>query len=337
MDHGARLQAVSDALEGCGRILLTGPIHPDGDSVGACLALADALRRRHPEARVAIAGDPGPRYGWMPGADAMLPDAEVAPDWDAVVVLDGDRLRLEPPVEAAFAAARVTGLVDHHRSSSTEGYTVAWLDPSATSTCQMVYDALVAHGDPLSHTVATGLYVGTIFDTGGFRYSNTTPATHRMAAHLLELGVDHADANIRVLVERRLRGVRAAGSIYTAAREALSGRCMVAHVTQALQQELGLVQADLEGIVDRLVYVPGVACSALFIEKPPADDGTPAVKVSLRSRGEVDVAAVARSLAISGGGHEKAAGALMLVSPAEAERAVLLALSAALDGSGQAL
>jgi len=296
-------RALSDALASSDRVLLTGPIEPDGDSVGACLALQRLLAARG--VRVDVAGDPAARYQWMPGACDILRDADVAPTYDAVVVLDGDRHRLVPSVKVAFDAARVKGLIDHHASSRHDGYTHAWIDRVATSTCEMLYDVLRDEGVPLDPELATLLYVGAVFDTGGFRYSNTTPATHRMAAVLLETGIDHAAIAARILMERRVVALRATGHVFASAELLLDGALAVGTLSRADQQRLGLAAGDLEGIVDALVYTEGVEVAALLVEKEPGR-----VKASLRSRGKVDVARLAGDLAPSGGGHAKAAGAL---------------------------
>ncbi len=315
------------ALDGQRRVLLTGPTGPDGDSVGACLALRRLLRDRGVDA--SVTGAPGYRYAWMPDASEMLSDRAVRDHpWDAVVILDGDRHRLLPGAAAAFAAAPIKGIVDHHASTNPDGYTVTWLEPTATSTCEMIYRAAVARGARLDAAMATWLYVGAIFDTGGFQHSNTTPATHHMAAELLARGIDHAAIFTRVLVERRLAGLRAAGHVYSTATSHLEGQLMVGSVPWELSQQLGLRSGDLEGVVDGLVYTVGAEVGCLLIE-----NGTSQVKLSLRSRGGVNVSELARQLAPTGGGHARAAGAV-LDSSLEAAASALVRLTRAALADG---
>jgi phosphoesterase RecJ-like protein len=286
------------------RVLLTGPTGPDGDSLGACLALQRALRRLGVDADVA--GTAPYRYAWLPGANSMVPDEQVGPSYGAVVILDGDRHRLPRPVEEAFAAAPVRAIVDHHQSTRPDGYTHAWIDPAAESTCGMLLGAFAPDewDVPLDADLATLLYAGLVFDTGGFRYSNTTPQTHRAAARLLAAGVDHVAVCARMFAERRAEGVLATGEILSSARWLHGGALCVSRVTSELQRRLELVEGDLEGVVDALVHAIGTHVAALLIERA---DGS--VRVSLRSRGNVDVAAVAAAVAATGGGHRKAAGA----------------------------
>ncbi len=293
-------------------VLLTGPEGPDGDSIGACLALQRLAGMAAPGVRVDVAGGPGARYAWLPGANAMLPDARVG-SYDGVIVLDGDRRRLSPDVTRAFAAARWTGIVDHHRSTDVSGYDVDLFKPDAESTCGMVREIAAAWGLPLDAALATLLYTGVIFDTGGFRYSNTRPSTHRLAAELLETGIDHAQIMLRILVERRRSALGLLARMLGEALFSADGRLAIATCSRALLRELGANESDLEGVVDLLQHTEGVELTVVAVER-----GAQKVKLSLRSSGRIDVAALARDLQEGGGGHAKAAGVVLTVSLPEA-------------------
>ena len=321
MEFAAALLA---ALRSSRRVLLTGPEGPDGDSIGACLALQRAAAKLAPDVHVDVAGDPGFRYAWMSGASEMVADADVS-DYDGVVVLDGDRTRLTRSVGRAFAGARWTGLIDHHRSSGIDGYTLPWLDAAAESTCVMVRRLLGHWGVALDRTYAEALYTGIIYDTGAFRYSNTRAGTHTLAAELLGHGIEHWKICERVLMDRRLSGLRLQARVCDEARGLARGRVLVGVCTQAAMAELGAEDQDVEGIVDALQHVQGVELAALVVER-----GEGRCKVSLRSRGGVDVAALAQRLSVHGGGHAKAAGATLSMSIAEAVGRVEAALEAAL-------
>jgi phosphoesterase RecJ-like protein len=315
--------ALRDALAGRSSILLTGPMGPDGDSIGAALALQRLLRRH--KANVDVGCTVPVRYAFLPGAREMVPDASLRPTYDAVVVLDGDRHRLTEPADAAFRAARFTALVDHHASSTSDGYDFAWIEVGAPSTTEMLYRGALAAGEAVDRPLATLLYTGAIFDTGGFRYSNATPATLRMAADLMERGFDHADICLRVLMERRPSGLRLAGLVYSRAALLLGGSLAVARVADEDRKVTGMGDADVEGVVDGLVHTRGVEVAALLVQRGPTE-----VKVSLRSRGRIDLVPLARALSPTGGGHPKAAGAMMAMSLADAELRVVEVATAAL-------
>jgi len=292
-------------------VLLTGPAGPDGDSSGACLALQRRLAARAPGVRVDVAGSPGARYAWLPGAAQMVPDAAVGA-YDGVIVLDGDRNRLYPEVARAFAGAAWTGIVDHHRSTELDGYDVAFFDPAAESTCGMISQLVRAWNLPLDPDLATLLYVGVIFDTGGFRYSNTVASTHRLAADLVETGIDHARIMLKVLVERRQTAVRLLARLLAETTFSPDGRLALTACTRGHFAELGASEADLEGVVDMLQHTEGVDLAVVVVERGPGR-----VKLSLRSSGRVDVARLARSLDVGGGGHAKAAGVVLHAPVAE--------------------
>lgn len=311
------------AVRRSARVLLTGPEGPDGDSIGACLALQRAFATLAPGVVVEVAGTPGFRYAWLEGASAMVPDGQVG-EYDGVVVLDGDRHRLPRQVAQAFAAAKWTALVDHHRSSGLDGYTISWLDAKAESTCVMVRTLLATWNVPLDRAYAEALYTGIIFDTGAFRYSNTRAGTHVVAAELLAQGIEHWRICERVLMEKRLPGVRLQARVCDTARPLAGGRVVLGTISRATFAELGADELDVEGIIDTLQHIQGVELAALVVER-----GDARVKLSLRSRGGVDVAALAQRISPAGGGHAKAAGASIALPLAEAVGVVEAAVVAA--------
>lgn len=321
MSAGA--DALLGALLAAPSVLLTGPVRPDGDSIGACLALARVLERHG--VTVHVAGTAGYRYDWLPGAEGLLAD-DAVPHAHTVVVLDGDRHRLTRDVQPAWQAATVRGIIDHHASTTPDGYDLFWVDADATSTCEMLYLALRRRGEAIDLPMATLLHAGSIFDTGCFRYDNTTPATLAMAADLIAVGVDHAGLAARMLAERRWQGLQALSRITRGATRHVGGRLVLARVPLTLRAELDLVNDDLEGVVEMLVMVTGVEVAALLIER---DDTT--IKVSLRSRGRVDVCALAAELVPSGGGHRKAAGAVLTADVEALETRIAELVTVALD------
>jgi len=303
LHHGVRL--LERLLDADGPVLLTGPMGPDGDSLGACLALARVLAAAGVE--TTVAADAAARYRPLPGFERLVPDDALPPtSWAAVVILDGDRHRLTPPVARAFREARFRGIVDHHRSTKPDGYDVYWLDPAASSASEMLCELLEFRGIPLDSGIAALLYAGIAFDTGNFRYSNTSPSTLRRAALLLEKGFDHAALVATMLVERRWEALQLASEVYRQCERACDGQLAFGRVPLSEHERLGLVPGDLEGLVDDLVHIAGVHVACLIIDRPGGG-----VKLSLRSRSHVDVASIAEALAPSGGGHAKAAGVLL--------------------------
>lgn len=311
------------------RVLLTGPEGPDGDSFGACLALQIALAAVAPGVQVFVAGEAGFRYDWLPGASGLVDDKSLTLAYDGVVVLDGDAGRLLSGADRAFRSAGWTGIIDHHRSTKGDAYTLPWLDHHYESTCVMVRELFRAWDVPLTKDVATLLYTGLIFDTGAFRYSNTHSGSHLLAAELLSFDIEHHRICERVLMNRRLPGLKLYARIIDQARFLADNRLAIGVYPLALRHELHTGDGDTEGIIDGLQHVQGVEMSALFIETKEK------TKLSLRSRGDVDVAALAVQISPHGGGHAKAAGAAVFESleatMARVEPMLIAALAARAD------
>ncbi len=302
------VERLRDALRTAGRVLLTGPVDVDGDSVGACLALA-RLAEALGVPQVDVAGLPGGRYADLPGADRMLDPAAVQGPYDVAVVLDGDRRRLASGVHEAWTASPVRVVVDHHQSTTPDGYELALIDVGAGSTCQMVEELRRVWALPTDLAFARLIYVGIVYDTGGFCHANTTSETFRLAADLLEHGVDHTSIVVRTIWERRRPGIQLLGRVLEGATWHAGGRLVVGTIAVELMEGVGGVLMDLDRIVDVLLYVEGVEVAVLAVER--RRDAGREVKLSLRSRGEVDVCSLAWRLDENGGGHRRAAGVVL--------------------------
>ncbi len=301
-------QALRAHVSRAGTILLTGPKEIDGDSLGSCLALALILRRTT-QAEVHVAGIPGWRYADLPGVERNLANDQVAGRYDVVMVLDGDSRRLAPELKPVFARAKVKVVIDHHDSTSADSYDVALLDKDAASTCQIVIALAQEWGVELDGELAELLYTGIAYDTGGFRHSNTDSQTLRMAAQLLETGIDHSRIVIRTAHERRVQGIAVVGHVLESLRFEADGRLALGCVELEFMESIGAQAADIDFVIDLLLYVDGVEVAVLAVERRVGEGCE--VKLSLRSRGDADVCRIANQLHETGGGHKRAAGVVL--------------------------
>ena len=310
--------ALREVVQTANSVLLTGPIGPDGDSIGACLALALGIAHIC-DTPVTVAGRVAHRYASLPGVSSMVPDERIQPGFDVVLVLDGDRHRLEPQVEQAYAAAQLRGIIDHHGSTTTEGYDLAILDAHSPSTCQMVYDLLRCWDVPLNSDLASLIYTGLIFDTGGFRHANTNSGVHHLAATLLDTGFDHSSLSLQVLAERTPAALALLSRVIASSWTTHDGRVQYGIVRQIDLDELQAESSDVEGIVEVLLNTTGVECAILLVERAAT-----LVKLSLRSRStsSLNVARFATECSAKGGGHARAAGAMLNVDLEQAKSKV---------------
>ncbi|RZU32665.1 DHH family phosphoesterase [Blastococcus saxobsidens] len=307
-DLGAALRTAADVLAEAAHarstIVLSGHVQPDADALGSTLALAEGLRRRG--ARV-LATFPGPftlpaSLGWIPGAEGLVPSDAVPSSPDVFVSLDAASPARLGELAPLLDQAATSVVVDHHASNPGFGR-VRVVDPSAPATVTLVADLLDGLGVTLDRQLATCLYAGLAADTGSFRFGNTRPDTHELAARLLSTGIDHA-AISRRLFDTAPFGWLGLLSVVTgrAALEPEVGAGLVwTWSSTAEAAEHGLAGEQLEALVDvvRAAEEADVACVL-----KGQDDGS--WSVSLRSRGATDVAGVA--MALGGGGHRAAAG-----------------------------
>jgi len=301
---GAVTAVLTEAAEARATVVLSGHVQPDADALGSMLALADALRRRG--ARVLTTfPDPftlPPSLAWLPGADGLVPSSDVPSSPDVFVSLDAASPGRLGELSRLLDSAGTAVVVDHHVSNSGFG-DVCLVDPCAPATVTLVADLLDGLGVELDQRLATCLYAGLAADTGSFRFGNTRPDTHDLAARLLATGIDHSDISRRLFDTAPFGWLGLLSQVTgRAVLEADIGDGLVwTWSSTAEAAEHGLPGEQLEALVDvvRSTQEADVACVL-----KGQDDGS--WSVSLRSRGGTDVARVA--MALGGGGHTLAAG-----------------------------
>jgi phosphoesterase RecJ-like protein len=284
-----------------GRIFVASHRNPDGDALGSMIGLARSLRAAGRDVTV-VHPDAAPV---PPDLSFVVAPGEVIEQELPAEVSEGTLIALDCASEARLwdgTAPWGAGLlvnVDHHHDNTRFG-DLNLIEPTASSTAEVVHALLVEAGLPIDRHVAEPLYVGIITDTGRFSYPNTSPSAHRTAAALLELGVDGAEI-ARTLYEAQPIGrMRLMGVALQRAELALDGGLMVAALTQ--EDFLAVEEVDTEGIVEAMRCVAGVHSAALARQLPSG-----AYRLSLRtSRSDLDVSAIAREE--GGGGHRAAAG-----------------------------
>lgn len=290
--------------------LITSQLDPDGDSVGSQLALRRVILAElgpGAEDRVAIVNQvPCPRrYLFLADAHRIVTPAEVAGrTFDVGFVLDGGADRTGS-VRPLFDACAKKVIVDHHKTTTAAGYDVPYIEPTMSSTAEMVYNLIE---DPrskaqLSPEIAAHIYLGIIYDTGSFQYALTTSRTHRIAALLLDQGIRHADISERVMLESPLNAKILLGRTLNDMRLSPDGRVAWTSVSRKLAEETRATDEDVRAIITQMIFIEGVRVALLFYERDPGR-----VKLSLRSREGFDVANFARQLDPGGGGHARAAG-----------------------------
>ncbi|MCB1055363.1 MAG: bifunctional oligoribonuclease/PAP phosphatase NrnA [Acidobacteria bacterium] len=307
------------------RFLLTSHRNPDGDSIGSELGLARVLRRLGKSAVIWNRDATPDVYRQLPGSERIVvgdePPAGFPDAFSAVIVLEC------PSLERTGHEAQLKGVplvnIDHHLGNQLYGK-VSWVDPAAPSAGEMVHRLAHSMTVELDADTATLLYLTLVTDTGGFRFSNATAAAFDAAADLVRQGAQPARVAHWVYESRPEPMVRLLGEMLQSLELHHGGKIATALLTPEMFERAGATGGDAEGLIDTPRSIAGVEAVAVIRRK---DDSH--LKVSLRSRGDVDVEKVAA--AHGGGGHKNAAGCELEGDFASVRQRVVEELATAVD------
>jgi phosphoesterase RecJ-like protein len=298
------LQAVADAIRSNDRFLLVTHENPDGDALGSLLATKLALDQLGKDSVMYLYGDaPLPReYGYMDLSGIVREPPPDAAERVLVAVDCANETRMGPDL-TLIEDAPLTLDIDHHHDNSRFGH-VNLVVGDASSTGEVLRDVFRELGVELTPEIAEALYTAVVTDTGRFQY-NTTSKTLRLAAELVEAGVDVKRVFQGVYESVEFAKLKLLGRVIDRAQVYEGGRLVVSYLLRSDFTDLNVAEAYSEGLIDSLRGVEGAEMAAL-IREPPRREGPPR-RISLRaSNDELDVSAIARKS--GGGGHRQAAG-----------------------------
>ena len=286
------------------RFLLTSHLSPDGDAVGSELGLARVLRKLGKGAVVWNRDVTPPLYSPLPGSARIHvgeePPAGFPEAFNAVLVLECPSLDRTGLDQKLAASGLPLVNVDHHLGNQHYGQ-VNWVDTAAPALGEMIHRLAQALKVGMDAETATCLYLALVTDTGDFRYDNTTAEAFEAAAMLLREGAQPALVSSWLHESRPEATLRLLGAMLQTLERHDGGRIATALLTRAMFDQAGASSGDSEGLVDYPRSITGVQAVAMLRETPEGR-----VKVSLRSKGDVDVQQLA--LRYGGGGHRNAAG-----------------------------
>jgi phosphoesterase RecJ-like protein len=314
-------RAAAAAIETAGDVVVSCHVNPDGDALGSALALALALERvgRRPVVSFSEPFVVAPQYRFLDGLDRLVPPNRVPADADLFVCFDTGSLDRLGSLGDRFAGARRTMVIDHHVSNTRFG-DLNLIDPDAPASAALCRELLRHLGVPLDRAVASCLYTGLLTDTGRFAYQATSPATHLLAAELLEAGVEQYEIAKALFETNEIGYLRLLGDCLTRLRQVPEASLVWTALRRADLERHGVGLDSTEGLID---VVRTDAASEVAAVLKELGDGV--WKVSLRSKGAVDVGAVAGAL--GGGGHAFAAGFTSELGLEETLKAIVDALS----------
>jgi phosphoesterase RecJ-like protein len=288
------------------RVVLTTHVNPDGDGLGSEVALAHLLRDMGLDPVIANPSPTPERFAFLfqslPGVDRSATAVKEIRRANLVIVLDiADQSRLGQLGDEVRERKVPVACIDHHTGGGHLPPGPRIVDSTAAATGELIFLLARDLDRPVTREIAHAIYVAIVTDTGSFRFSNTTPRTLRVAAELLELGADPEEVYLEVYASAPPGRPRLlAETLQTLVIEDDAGIAWMTVPPGALERH-GVEADDLDGIVEHARAVKGVRLAILFRN---VSGGR--IKVSFRSVGTVDVAALARTM--GGGGHTKAAG-----------------------------
>ncbi|MBR3845975.1 MAG: DHH family phosphoesterase [Alistipes sp.] len=303
------------------QIVIVSHTNPDGDAVGSSMAWAEALRSMGHTVHCVVPNRYPYFLNWMPQIKDVLifkdqPEAAKAAIDAADLIFcldfnDVSRLEILTDTLATNTTARRV-LIDHHLSPA-EGFDLTFSHPDSSSTCFLVYSIIEAllGVEVITRPMAEQLYVGMMTDTGNFAFSFLTPELFRAVAVLLERGIVIPDIHNQVYNAYTAGRARLFGYAINRKMELIhNGRVAYMSLKENEMRRFGFQQGDSEGFVNYPLTIKKVKMSVMFLEH------TNFIRVSLRSRGQVDVNLFARRY-FNGGGHKNAAGGKSFVSMEE--------------------
>lgn len=311
-------QEVSDIiahLTAAQSVLIATHVFPDVDALGSQLALGNVLRGMGKQ--VYLHSEEPAHYilEFLPGSDRLDIGSPAPQQFDCGVALDcGDDLRLGREKDLLLSIKPFV-VIDHHTGHKNFG-TCRWVDSSKSSTGEMVYELIRAMERPIDFETAYCLYSAIVSDTGSFKYASTSASTLRVAGELVELGVKPAEISGKIFDNFTRNRLQLLQEVLATLSLHEDGQLATICVSRELYEKTGTTAADTELFINYPRSLETVKVAAFIKE---ADD---VIGVSLRSKGEYDVAAVARGF--GGGGHRNAAGFKMRGKGMEEVRRELL-------------
>ncbi len=309
-----QIKALREQINKARTAVIVSHYNPDGDAIGSSLAIYHLLSKSGIDAQVIMPNDYPDFLKWMPGhAEIMIYEKsreaaeKLIEKADLIFCMDFNHLtRIKEMGHAVARSKAWKVMIDHHVNPD------AFPDflrhnPRAGSTAELVYEVILELGDKalIDRDMAACIYTGILTDTGAFQFSSTTPRVHRIAADLLEKGINGYEIYDRIFNSYDENRLKFFGFCWTRRMEIIAGgRAGIIGVSAADQFRFRLKKGDTEGLVNTPLQIKGVLLSAF------AKVQDKVVKLSFRSKGHIDVNQMARSY-FNGGGHVNAAGGMM--------------------------
>ena len=279
---------------------LSGHLNPDGDSIGSMLAIGSVLKRLGKKVRM-FSQDPVPEnLRFLPHAKSIrsrLPSSKAR--FDAAILLECSNPARGGNLEPVLKRSAKVVNIDHHKTSEFYG-DINIVEPHSSSTAEIVYRLFYNMNVHVTKREAACLYTGIVTDTGRFHFPATSPRTLEVASRLLETGFKFSRVNDLLYATKACEGLKILGRALASMELKAGGKLAVLTLKASDFKELGARSEHTENVINYGLMPPGVKAAVMFREEEDR------IGVTFRSRGHLDVSAVAKTF--GGGGHRNASG-----------------------------
>ncbi len=283
------------------RFLISAHTSPEGDSLGAQLALARVIRSMGKKCDILNTDKPSREYEFMPGI-ANIKSRPGIKSYDAAIILDCSDISRVGNVRR-FIDKNIPILnIDHHISNEFFG-DINFVDVDASSACEVIYLLFKELNLEIDKPSALCLYTGIVTDTGSFRYKNTSAITHYVVSELLKLDIDAADVYRHIYQNLEISDLKLLDSVLSSIKQDPTGKFAWSQLTQEVTKKYKPKIDLTDNILSFLRSLRSVEVCALFRERSGKERN---IRVNLRSKGKIDVNKIAQHF--GGGGHKTASG-----------------------------
>lgn len=310
IDAKLQAQALQKELERSSSVLIGTHLNPDGDALGSALALSLYLDKMGIENEVICHHNPPRNLRFLPGA-ARITQEPKKEKYDLGIILDLDSMDRLGSTAEFFAGCQQLVVIDHHIPHEKPG-NLRIIDTTAPATAVILTRLMIELGAKITPDIATCLITGIVTDTGSFRFRNTSPESLSLSSYLLERGGALTQVQEEIFQSKTLGSARLLGRALEGMQLTCNDQIAWASISVDDFESMNASDVDTEGFVNELLFITSVQMAAILREPKPGR-----IRCSLRSRGDYDVALVARQF--GGGGHKNAAGCTIEGSLQEAE------------------
>jgi bifunctional oligoribonuclease and PAP phosphatase NrnA len=315
------IRRIADAIRSRQRFVLSSHARPDGDAIGSQMAMAFALRALGKDVTLVNADPAPPPLMAFPGVADITIAASVEGEFDAAIIMEcGDLKRTGVAGLDRFFVINI----DHHQGNTSYG-ALNWFDPGAAACAELVFDLVRVLDVPLSVEIATHIYLAILTDTGSFHFSSISPRTFDICRQILEAGVDPVLVARQVFDSNTMGRLRLFAAVLSGMQVDAGGRVAALYLDREMAARAGGAYDETEGLINEPLTVKNVE-AVVFFKQNEGDE----YRISLRSKGDVDINAVAKEF--GGGGHKNASGCTASGPIESLRRTFVEKLQQAIDG-----